>query len=76
MRFKSIYVEKIPIPNCNDARPIEKAVHEILAAKKVNPKEDVSKLEHKIDEIVYQLYGLTEEERKIVEGADSSLRSE
>lgn len=39
-----------------------------LAAKRVNPQADTSKLEKEIDQLVYQLYGLTEEEKKIVEG--------
>jgi type I restriction-modification system DNA methylase subunit len=67
MRFKSIYVEQIPIPNCDDPRSLEKLVNDILTVKKVDPKTDVSKLEHKIDLLVYQLYGLTEDEIKIVE---------
>jgi hypothetical protein len=40
----------------------------VLATKKANPQADTSKLEHKIDELVYKLYGLTEDEIKIVEG--------
>ncbi|MDP1713707.1 MAG: hypothetical protein Q8L41_03095 [Anaerolineales bacterium] len=37
-------------------------------AKSVNPQADTSKLESKIDQLVYELYGLTEDEVKIVEG--------
>lgn len=33
-----------------------------------NLQADTSKLEGKIDQLVYELYGLTEEEIKIVEG--------
>ena len=33
-----------------------------------NPQADTSKLEGAIDQLVYQLYGLTEDEIKIVEG--------
>ncbi len=40
----------------------------ILAAKSANPAVDMREQERKIDELVYQLYGLTEEEIKIVEG--------
>ena len=39
-----------------------------LAAKGAYPQADTSKLESEIDQLVYQLYGLTEEEIKIVEG--------
>jgi type II restriction/modification system DNA methylase subunit YeeA len=41
-------------------------VDKILAAKKQNQATD--SLEREIDEMVYQLYGLSEEEIKIVEG--------
>jgi hypothetical protein len=40
----------------------------ILIAKKSDPKPDTTALEKEIDQLVYQLYGLTEEEIKIVEG--------
>jgi len=37
-------------------------------AKGANPQADTSKLESEIDQLVYQLYGLTQEEIHIVEG--------
>ena len=41
----------------------------ILFEKKLDVIVDTtSELEHKIDELVYKLYGLTEDEVKIVEG--------
>jgi len=39
-------------------------------------KKEIEKTDKEIDNLVYELYGLTEAERKIVEGTDSSLRSE
>ena len=42
-------------------------VDRILAAKKSDPQADTSALEHEIDRLVYQLYGLTEEEIAIIE---------
>ena len=39
---------------------------QILSSKREN--QDTTSLESEIDELVYQLYGLTEEEIKIVEG--------
>jgi len=42
---------------------------QILTIKKANPKTDTTDLEAKIDEIVYELYGLTDEEIAIVEGS-------
>ena len=40
----------------------------MLAEKKANPQADTSKEERKIDELVYALYGLSEDEIKVVEG--------
>ena len=39
-----------------------------FAAKKRDPEADTSALEQEIDQMVYELYGLTEEEITIVEG--------
>jgi hypothetical protein len=44
-------------------------VTRILAAKAANPTADTSALEREIDRMVYELYGLTEEEIALVEGA-------
>jgi len=43
-------------------------INEILAKKKENPEADTSDFEKQVDLLVYQLYGLTEREIKIVEG--------
>ena len=40
----------------------------VLAAKKANPQADTSKDEAEIDRLVYALYGLPEDEIKVVEG--------
>ena len=40
----------------------------MLAAKKANPQADTSKEDRKIDELVYALYGLSDDEIKVVEG--------
>jgi hypothetical protein len=45
-----------------------KLVERVLAAKRANPQADTSKWEREIDKLVYELYGLTEEEVKVVEG--------
>jgi hypothetical protein len=50
-------------------RPIVDIVDRILAAKAADPAADTTALEREIDRIVYELYGLTEEEIAIVEGA-------
>jgi len=48
--------------------PFKELVDKILEAKKANPDAYTSAQEAKIDKMVYELYGLTEEEIKIVEG--------
>ena len=56
----------LPIPrNQVDFKNI---IKKIMEEKKYNPSADTSVLESEIDNLVYQLYGLTEEEIKIVEG--------
>lgn len=74
--LKGIYLEQFPIRHINTQNPSELLAYntmvanvtQILAAKRANPQADTSKLEAEIDQLVYQLYGLTEEEIKIVEG--------
>jgi adenine-specific DNA-methyltransferase len=39
----------------------------VIVVKHANPLAEMSTLEGEIDELVYQLYGLTEDEIKIVE---------
>ncbi|GHV13051.1 hypothetical protein AGMMS49938_06860 [Fibrobacterales bacterium] len=61
-------LDSIPIPatSLENQQPIIILVEQILQSKKENA--DTSELEKKIDILVYKLYGLTEEEIKIVEG--------
>jgi hypothetical protein len=49
-------------------KPVETLVTEILALKAADPAADTSALEAEIDRMVYQLYGLTAEEIRLVEG--------
>jgi len=51
----------------NEEKKISNLVDQILTAKKANPKADTSAPEAEIDRLVYELYGLTEEEIQIVE---------
>ena len=46
---------------------IESLVKQIINAKRINPSTDISALESEIDRLVYQLYGLTEEEITVIE---------
>ncbi|OIP41717.1 hypothetical protein AUJ95_02885 [Candidatus Desantisbacteria bacterium CG2_30_40_21] len=50
-------------------RPFYILINQILFLKKSDPQADTSALEAEIDQMVYELYGLTEEERAIVEGS-------
>jgi hypothetical protein len=66
-------VENLPIKLADKAAQvvIEKLVDKILEKKQKSPTVDTTDLEHQIDELVYKIYGLTEEEIKIVEGKSS-----
>lgn len=70
IEVKPQYFEQIPIPEIteNEKKPFVKLVDEILKAKRKNKDADRLTLENEIDKLVYQLYGLSEEEIKIVEG--------
>jgi len=64
-------VDELPIPKDIDGtiqEDVEKLVAKILAAKKKRPLADTSKFERRIDEMVYNLYNVTDEERKIIKG--------
>ncbi|MGC8651606.1 MAG: TaqI-like C-terminal specificity domain-containing protein, partial [Minisyncoccia bacterium] len=72
VRWLSQHVLEIPLPPItpsNEAlvKRIEELVDKILAAKKQTPQTDTSEWEREIDEIVYKLYDLTNEEIKIIE---------
>lgn len=62
------YFGQVPIAAASDAQRVEMEaiVNEIIALKKQDA--DTTALESQIDQLVYQLYGLTEEEIAIVEG--------
>jgi hypothetical protein len=69
-RWKKYKIELLPIKMTTPAeeKKIEKLVDKIIKLKKDNPKADTIALEREIDELVYKLYDLTEEEIRIVEG--------
>jgi adenine-specific DNA-methyltransferase len=75
-KIKKTQIESIPVRQIKFSNALDKRLHDnlvsfvdrILAAKRANPQSDTSKLEGEIDQLVYQLYGLTEDEVKIVEG--------
>lgn len=73
MEYKKVFVERVLIPNLNTsqrkiiASKIEFLVDRILSKKESEPQADTQGIEKQIDELVYQLYGLSDEEIAIVE---------
>ena len=65
----AIFIKDFPIPVTNEPQPIESLVNKILAIKDKKPNADVSELEHQIDHMVYELFGLTPEEIAVMEGS-------
>jgi hypothetical protein len=59
---------KAEITNFSEQNSVIEMVDRILQIKKENATIDTTDLENQIDQLVYQLYELTEEEIKIVEG--------
>jgi len=60
-------IKQLPIPSYS--AEIESLVNNILEIKKQSPTADTTSLESEIDQLVYELYGLTEEEIGVVENA-------
>ena len=63
-------VKELPIPKATSAqqRRIIKLIDRILEAKATNPPTDTSEDEAKLDQLMYQLYGLTDDEIVTVSG--------
>jgi hypothetical protein len=71
-QFPRILIENIKmlcLPNVNQTlfANIEQIVQNILTLKQHQPSADTTALEQQIDQLVYQLYELTEEEIKLIE---------
>lgn len=71
LRFIYQYLETIPIvkPVEETRKKLDDDVQKILDAKNQNSEADTTELEQEIDRIVYELYGLSEEEIGVVEGS-------
>jgi len=65
--IKPIYLRNSPLCDTND-KELNKLVNEIISLRSSDEKADITSLTNKIDQLVYQLYNLTEEEIKIIEG--------
>lgn len=72
-QFQAPQLRVIPFlnPDSNTERQVRERVDRILAARKHDPEADTRALEREIDRLVYELYGLTEDEIAIVEGTVS-----
>jgi len=66
LHIKINQLENIPIPKKVDQKPFINLVDQILEKKKENPEADVGELEKEIDGMVYEIYGLGEDEIKII----------
>lgn len=68
-QFQAPQLRVMPVkkPSERIDREVSDAVRRILVAKMRNPKADTSTLESEIDQLVYQLYGLTPEEIAVIE---------
>ena len=69
--YKPMFIERLPIPKISAAeqRSFVGLVDEIIEAKAADPLADTSELEEEIDWLVYDLYGLTDEETAIIADA-------
>ena len=65
--LNKVIFETIPVKQISDESLFVEKVGKILGIKKQNPLADTTELENKIDELIYQLYDLTEEEIEIIE---------
>ena len=70
-RWIKQYVEKLPIPLPSSANSaivseIEVLVDEIISKKREGNNSDTTELEGRVDELVFDLYGLTQEERDLI----------
>lgn len=68
--LKAATISVMPFKIANNTQEIVDIVDKILVLKSVNHDADVSALESEIDHLVYQLYGLTEEEIHIIENKE------
>jgi adenine-specific DNA-methyltransferase len=71
MQFDNPTTSRLPIPleiDIDNQEDIIDLVTQILELKKANPTADTQALEQEIDKLVYELYGLTTEEIRLVEG--------
>ena len=69
VKIKVVKTLPVVVPAAAEQRPIIALVDEILEAKAADPAADTTDQEKEIDDLVYALYGLTDDEIAIVEEA-------
>ena len=69
LRWKKVYVERLPIPRVpsSNQQPFDRMVDRVLRAIQIDPNSNTADAEAEIDQMVYQLYGLTASEISAVE---------
>jgi len=68
--FTKAMINNFPLPSISekDQKFIVKLINNILTRKRANRQVDTTAIESKIDSLVYELYGLTDDEIATVEG--------
>ena len=69
VKVKVVRELPVVVPSEDEQRPIIALADEILEAKSADPNADTTEQEEKIDKLVCTLYGLTDDEKAIVEGS-------
>ncbi len=69
MHFDEYYLGKLPVKKIplKEQEDFASLVNEILSIKSKNPESDTSSIEKEIDQRIYQLYGLNEDEIYLIE---------
>ena len=62
-------IKNFPLPKVIENDRLLSLVNEVIEIKHTNPEADITALDYEIDQMVYKLYGLTDEEIKIVENS-------
>jgi hypothetical protein len=68
-KIRMAQTKMLPIKYLRNQKPIVDSVDQILIAKKAKIYNDISQLEKQIDEMVYELYDLTDDEISLIEGS-------
>ena len=76
MHFDRVSTDRIPIKFIDKDLTIISLVDDIIETKRINRKADTSKVEQKIDYLVYKIYGLTYDEVLIVDPQTPITREE